>query len=117
MPHRIERLVLWLVPAMALQFIAYVFADGYVPEMSPAVEKAEDVSLGYFFFRATVAPLMIYVPNVVTAVWMWQSESALGGRKVRWTLASLLLSYLVLIPYIGMYILWALERRDPEPTA
>ena len=114
MPDRIERLVLWLVPALALQFVAYIFADGYTPDMSPG---AEGESIGSVLLRGTIAPLLIYVPNVVTAVWMWQSESASNGRRVRWTLASLLLSYFVLIPYIGMYILWRLERKDPEPTA
>jgi len=114
MPKRIESLVLWLIPALVLQFVAYLFADGYVPEMSAGIESVEDIPVLEMLFRATIAPMFIYVPNVVTAIWMWRTESALGGRKVRWTLASLLLSYFVLIPYLGMFILWRLEQKGSE---
>lgn len=117
MPKRIEVLVLWLVPALALQTIAFFFAENYTPDLSPNVASSADTSLAFIFFRHTIAPMLIYIPNIVTAVWMWKTESAVSGRATRWTLASLLLSYWVLIPYIGMYILWSLEKKDPAATA
>ncbi len=117
MPERIEKLVLWLVPALALQFVSYFIADGSSPDAAQTSGSLEGGSIVYVLMRSTIAPLLIYLPNVVTAVWMWQTESAFGGRTVRWTLASLLLSYFVLIPYIGMYILWRLERTDRQQVA
>lgn len=116
MPKRIEILILWLVPALALESIAYFFADGYTPDFSLSFDESEYASLIYMLFRSTIAPLLIYSSNVVIAFWMWRTEKELGGRIVRWTLASLLLSYFVLIPYIGMYILWRLEQKDTAPA-
>jgi hypothetical protein len=117
MPKRIEVLVLWLVPALAIQVIAMLFADSYAPDLAPIVDSSSEISLANILFRSTIAPLLIYTPNIVTAFWMWKTESAVGGRTTRWTLVSLLLSYWVLIPYIGMYVLWSLEKRDSAPAA
>ena len=100
--HRIEQYVLWLAPALVIQYLAHYFSRGPGLEYlsGPAVQlllQPSDI--------ISIAGLAMLLPKLVTAVWVSLNAGPSVVVKVAWFVSGLFLSYLILIPFIGYMLL------------
>jgi hypothetical protein len=102
MSNRIERYILWLAPALVIQFLARYFGAG------PGLEHMSGPAMLFLLQPADVVSLagvLALLPTFVTAVWIFVDADASIAVKVAWFVSGLLMSYLVLIPYIGSLLI------------
>ncbi len=100
--NRIERYILWLAPALVIQFLARYFGAG------PGLEHMSGPAMLFMLQPANVisiAAILVLLPTFVTAVWMFVDSDSSLAVKIAWFVSGLLMSYLALIPYIGSLLL------------
>lgn len=109
MLNRIERYILWLAPALVIQFLARYFGGG------PGFEYTEGPAMWLLLQPAEVISItafLAFLPTLVTAIWMSVDSDSSIIVKIAWFVCGLLMSYFALIPYVGSLLLR--ERGQPE---
>jgi hypothetical protein len=105
----IERYILWLAPALVIHFIALYFVTphGLAATSGLAIQlllsPADVISTASFF---------ALLPVFVTATWMFLDSDSSAVVRVAWFVAGLLMSYIVLVPYIGSKLLSEKHARS-----
>lgn len=111
MLNRIERYILWLAPALLIQFLARFFGGGpgFEYTMKPAMwfllSPADVISIATFF---------AVLPTLVTAIWIAMDSDSSAIVKVAWFVCGLFMSLFALIPYIGYLTLREKSRLEKE---
>jgi hypothetical protein len=107
--NSIERYILWLAPALAISFLARYFGHG------PGLEHLSGPAIQMLLGPADVISIAAFVallPLFVTAIWMFLDSNSSPVVRVAWFVSGLLMSYLVLIPYIGSKLLLEKDARS-----
>lgn len=97
----LERYILWFAPAMVIQMVVSYFFQHLLVTVG---------GLGIKLFLTpadliTVGAAISLLPGLVTAVWIYRDSDASKAVRVAWCVAGFLMSYRVLIPYIGSKLL------------
>ncbi len=108
--NRFERYILWLAPALVIQLVAHYFAGpGLEYMMKPAmifILQPGDV--------ISIAAFLMLLPTLVTAAWIAIDSDSTAVVKIAWFVAGLLMSFTVLIPYVGSLLIRERSRRSDE---
>ena len=100
--NSIERYILWLAPALVISRLAIYFGLG------AGLEHTSGLAIELLLHPAEVMSIAAFVallPLFVTATWMFLDSDSSAVVRVAWFVSGLLMSYMVLIPYIGSKLL------------
>ena len=107
--NRIERYILWLAPALVIQFLARYFGGG------PGFEYMKEPAMWFLLQPAdvvSIATFLVLLPTLVTAIWISVDSDSSAIVKVAWFVCGLFMSYFALIPYVGTLLLRERSRRE-----
>jgi hypothetical protein len=107
MKQEVERLLVFLIPAVFIQNIFNALSSHAIRDL------IYDLKYSYpeIFPDETPGELMPWIigvdnfltvlPTVVIAVWLWKLEKRQNGRPYLWALGGLFLNYWILLLFIG----------------
>ena len=110
MKKEIEKLLVFLIPAIIMQKILAIyylclmeeFIKGGVGIINTARETFENLTSGNILtLLNSINAFQIILPLLVIAVWVWKAEIKSNGRPALWALGALFLNYWILLLYIG----------------
>lgn len=100
--HRIEQYILWLAPALIIQYLAHYFSRG------PGLEHLSGPAAQILLQPSdviSIAGFAMMLPKLVTALWVSLNSGSSTLVKVAWFVSGFFLSYLVLVPFLGYLLL------------
>jgi hypothetical protein len=110
MKIELEKLLLYLIPAIVLQKIIAALVSHFLTGLSLGGDNGV-IAVFAMFPNITPADLLTIIktstealnllPFIVIAIWVWRIESIYKGRPVLWALGALFINYWLLALYIG----------------
>ena len=108
--HRIEQYILWLAPALIIQYLAHYLSRG------PGLELLSGPAVQFLLQPSdliSIAGFAMLLPKLVTALWVSLNSGSSVLIKVAWFVSGIFLSYLILIPFLG-YLLLGEQRETSD---
>ena len=111
MLNRIEHYILWLAPALLIQFLARYFGGG------PGFEYMKEPAMWFLLQPAdvvSIAAFLALMPTLVTAIWLAVDSDSSVFVRAAWFFCGLFMSYFALIPYVGSLLLQDRTRLEKK---